>query len=320
MKIVFFGTPDFAVLPLQALLDSGHDVIAVVTQPDRQSGRGRRMKSCPVKVEAQKAGLRTLQPHKVRGSGFIDELKSLRPGVVVVVAYGQILPSEIIHLPEYGCVNIHASLLPKYRGAAPINRAIINGEEKTGITTMLMDEGMDTGPVLLQEETDITPEDTAGSLSRRLSKIGADIILPTLQGLEDGSLKPEPQAGEASYAPLLKKSDGLIQWSKSAEELSDFVRGMNPWPGAYGFLEGERFKILKAVPVYPPEKNIYGEVDGNNEAGVIVRAAKNELVISTGKGGLSLLEIQPAGKPVMPVKAFLQGRRLREGMSFAPGK
>ena len=320
MQVVFFGTPDFAVLPLQALLDSGHDVIAVVTQPDRQSGRGRRMKPCPVKVKAQKAGLRILQPQKARYPGFIDELKILSPAVIVVVAYGQILPSGIIHLPEYGCVNIHASLLPKHRGAAPINRAIINGEEKTGITTMLMDEGMDTGPVLLQEETDIMPEDTAGSLSQRLSKIGADLILPTLQGLEDGSLKPEPQAGEASYAPLLKKSDGLIQWSKSAEELYDFVRGMNPWPGAYAFVEGERVKILKSAPVCLPGKNSSGGAAGNDEAGVIVKAAKNELVISAGSGGLSLLEIQPAGKPVMPVKAFLQGRRLREGMRFDIGE
>jgi methionyl-tRNA formyltransferase len=305
MKLVFFGTPEFAVLPLQTLLGSGHEVLAVVTQPDRQSGRGRHMKACPVKVEARKAGLKILQPGRVRAQEFIEALKALNPSAVVVVAYGQILPAEIIHLPELGCVNIHASLLPGYRGAAPINWAIINGEKKTGITTMLMDEGMDTGPVLLQKETEILPEDTAASLSLRLSKIGADLIIPTLAGLESGEVRPIPQAGEASYAPLLKKDDGLIQWSRSAEELCRFINGMHPWPGAYSILENERIKIIKAVPL-----------DGNAEAGAIERAGKEELIAGTGKGRLSILEIQPSGRPVMSVKAYLQGRRLKEGMRF----
>jgi methionyl-tRNA formyltransferase len=305
MRVVFFGTPEFAVLPLQTLLDSEHEVLAVVTQPDRQSGRGRRVKSCPVKVAGQKAGITIYQPHRVRDPEFISVLKNLNPSVIVVAAYGQILPSDIIHLPEFGCVNIHASLLPDYRGAAPINRAIINGEKKTGVTTMLMDEGMDTGAMLLKKETEITDEDTAGSLSGKLSKVGAELLMPTLRGLENGEILPVPQSGEVSYAPVMKKDDGLIQWSKSAEELRNFVNGMNPWPGAYSFLEKKRIKILKAVPL-----------GGSGQPGVIYRPEKDQLLAGTGKGMLSILEIQPSGKPAMAVKAYLQGRRIEEGMRF----
>lgn len=305
MRLIFFGTPEFAVPSLDALLSSEHEVLAVVTQPDRQSGRGGRMIFCPVKLEAQKVGLKIHQPHKARDTDFIKELKTLNPSVIVVVAYGQILPSAIIHLPKFGCINVHASFLPKYRGAAPINWAIIKGEEKTGITTMLMDEGMDTGPILLQEEIKIKADDTAGSLSHRLSEIGADILMQTLERLEEGSLKPVPQTGNVSYAPVLKKTDGLIQWSKSAKELCSFIRGMNPWPGAYGFLNGERVKILRAV-----------SIEGNGETGVIEKVTKDELLVGTGKGILSIIEIQSSGKRVMAVKAFLQGKRLREGMRF----
>ncbi|MBI5409391.1 MAG: methionyl-tRNA formyltransferase [Nitrospirae bacterium] len=309
MDIVFFGTPEFAVLPLKTLLDSGYEVLAVVTQPDRQSGRGRHLSACPVKVEAQQAGLKVLQPLKVRDAGFIEELRKINTETIVVAAYGQILPSSIIRLPKYGCINIHASLLPKYRGAAPINWAIMNGEKKTGITTMLMDEGMDTGPILFQAETEITPDDTAGSLSLKLSKTGADLIIDTLKGIESGSTKPAPQSDGASYAPLLKKENGLINWTKSAEELCNFIRGVNPWPGAYGFLEGERIKILKAVPL---------EEEG--EVGIIRRVSRDEMIVGTGKGSISILEIQPPGKPVMPVNAFLQGRKIREGMKFGSDK
>lgn len=284
-------------------------MLAIVTQLDRQSGRGRRMVSSPVKLEAQKEGIKIFQPHKVKDTAFIKDLKLFDPSIIVVAAYGQILPSEIIHLPEYGCVNIHASLLPKYRGASPINWAIINGEERTGITTILMDEGMDTGPVLLQEEVEINADDTAGSLSQRLSKIGADVLMQTLEGLEGGSLKPRPQTGDVSYAPILKKTDGLIQWSKSAKELHNFVRGMNPWPGAYSFFESERIKILQTV-----------SVDGNGEIGVINRVTKDELFVGTGEGVLSVLKVQPAGKTIMPVKAFLQGRKIKEGMKFYEGR
>jgi len=305
LKIIFFGTPEFAVPSLKTLLESNHEVIAVVTQPDRQSGRGRRMKSCPVKAVAEEAGIKVLQPRRVREAEFIEELKQLNPSLIVVVAYGQILPAEIIHLPEFGCVNVHASLLPKYRGAAPINKALIDGEEKTGVVTMVMDEGMDTGPLLLKEETKITREDTAGSLSKRLSEIGAARLIPTLKGLEKGSLKPTPQEGEPSYAPVMKKSDGLIQWSSSAEEICNFIRGMNPWPGAYSFIGEERFKILMAFPV-----------EGEGDAGRIESVTKDELLVAAGSGRISITRIQPSGKPVMEISAFLQGRKLVEGMRF----
>ena len=305
MRIIFIGTPEFAVAPLKALLASQHEVIAVVTQPDRQSGRGRKVHACPVKEAALTAGINVLQPGKVREREFINELRSFDPDAIVVVAYGQILPSEIINLPECGCINIHASLLPRYRGASPINRAIIDGESKTGITTMLMDEGMDTGPVLLQEEIEIRPDDTAGSLSDRLSKVGSDLILKTLEGLEKENVTPVPQSGESSYAPMMKKTDGNIDWTKSASELSNFIRGMNPWPGAYTFLEGGRIKILGV--------NI---LDEGGEAGTVERVSKDELIIGAGKGSLSVLEIQPPGKKAMAVSAFLQGKKMKKGMKL----
>ena len=305
MRLVFFGTPEFAVAPLKALLASRHEIIAVVTQPDRQSGRGRKVHACPVKVAALHAGIRVLQPGKVREPEFINALRSFAPDAIVVVAYGQMLPSEIINLPEYGCINIHASLLPGYRGASPINKAIIDGKEKTGITTMLMDEGMDSGPVLLQEEIEIRPDDTAGSLSDRLSNVGSVLILKTLEGLEKGNITPVPQSGESSYAPIMKKTDGRIDWTKSASELSDFIRGMNPWPGAYTFLEGERIKIL-GVEI----------LDETGEAGTVERVSKDELIIGTGKGSLSVLEIQPPGKKAMAVRAYLQGKKMKKGMKL----
>ncbi|MEF9426612.1 MAG: methionyl-tRNA formyltransferase [Candidatus Mariimomonas ferrooxydans] len=305
MRLVFFGTPGFSLPSLNALLGSKHKVLAVVTQPDRKSGRGGQIVFSPVKLRAQKAGLEIFQPNKAGDCLFISNLRSLKPSVIVVVAYGQILPPEIIYLPEFGCINVHASLLPKYRGAAPINWAIINGEGTTGVNTMLMDEEMDTGQVLLQQETEIRPDDTAGSLSQRLSEAGAGILIETLKRMENGSLKPVPQTGEASYARVLKKADGLINWSKSAGELCNFIRGVNPWPGAYSFLNDERVKISKAVPV-----------DERGGAGLISKITANELLVGTGKGVLSILEIQPSGKPVMTVRAFLQGRRLKEGMKF----
>jgi methionyl-tRNA formyltransferase len=307
LKTVFFGTPEFAVPPLNTLLSSGHDILAVVTQPDRQSGRGKKVRICPVKNEAQKKGIRIMQPERVREAEFIEELRGLSPAVIAVVAYGQILPPDIINLPELGCVNVHASLLPKYRGAAPINWAIINGEKVSGVSTMLMDEGMDTGPVLQQQVVEIAPEDTAGSLSTKLAEEGARLLLTTLEGLQNGNLNPQPQTGEATYAPVMNKRDGLIQWTKPAPQLCNFIRGMNPWPGAYGFLEGGRIKILKAEPV-----------DRDAAPGTLERVSKGRLYVGAGQGTISILEIQPPGKPAMTIHAFLQGRNLKDGMRFAP--
>jgi len=305
LKLVFFGTPEFAVLPLQTLLSSNHEILSVVTQPDRQSGRGRHMKPSPVKLEAQKAGLKILQPQSVRDESFIAELKSFNPLAIVLVAYGQILPASIIDLPKLGCINIHASLLPAYRGAAPVNWAIINGEKKTGVTIMLMDEGMDTGPILLQDEIKIRENDTTGSLSLNLSEIGADLLISVLKDLNGGFLKPRAQAGKISYAPILKKTDGLLNWFRSAKSLCNFIRGMNPWPGAYSYLDQERIKILSARPT-----------NDNGLAGVIKKISKDELIICAGNGALSILELQPSGKPAMPIRAFLQGRKLKEGRRF----
>lgn len=305
MRLIFFGTPEFAVPALNALINSEHEVLAVVTQPDKRSGRGRHLVLSPVKAEAQSAGLTILQPNKVKESGFFDELKRFNPEAIVTAAYGQLLPSDIIRLPKFGCINIHASLLPKYRGAAPINWAIINGDKITGITMMFMDEGMDTGPILLQSEEAIRDEDTAATLSERLSLLGAEALIKTLDLLANGLIKPVPQSGDASSAPLLKKDNGLIKWLLPADMLSNLIRGVNPWPGAYTFLDGKRIKILKAA-----------SVDGNGDAGVIFSVKKDELLVGTGKGLLNLIEVQPEGKHIMDIKLFVQGRSLKEGMKF----
>lgn len=305
MKVLFFGTPQFAVPSLDILMASGHEVLAVVTQPDRASGRGRRVVSPPVKVRAQQSGLRVLQPASVREPEFLRILKIMVPSVIVVIAYGQLLQKEILSLPLYGCINVHASLLPRYRGAAPINWAVIRGDRMTGVTTILMDEGMDTGPVLLQEEVVIRSGDTAGSLSEELSRTGAEVLIRTLDVVERGEIVPVPQSGEATYAPPLRKRDGLIDWSRPSGELHNFIRGMHPWPGAYTFLKGERIRVLKAV-----------SLGGEGVPGIVRNASKDELLVGTGEGLLSILDLQVSGRPASGIKAFLQGRRIAGGMKF----
>jgi len=309
MRLVFFGTPEFALPSLTALIGTGYELVAVVTQPDRQRGRGRRLLPTPIKEEALRHGLPVLQPLRVREEPFIKELREVNPDLIVVVAYGQILPPDIIHMPRMGCINLHASLLPKYRGAAPINWAIINGEKKTGVTTMLMDEGMDTGPVLLQKEVDIREDDTAGTLSKRLADEGARLLTITIDAIQKGEIKPVPQSGEPSYAPPLKKADGLIDWSMPASRLHNFIRGVTPWPGAYTFLDNRRLKIIEASPV-----------DGEGRPGFIESLGKDELLIGTGKGLLSIYKIQIEGRPIMDIRSFLQGHRLKVGMSLGEKK
>ncbi len=305
MRVVFFGTPGFAVPALKALISSGHEISAVVTQPDRPHGRGRHVSFSPVKSESMEAGLDVIQPERVNDAGFIEELRSLSADIIVTAAYGQILPSEIIDMPDKGCINIHPSLLPKYRGASPVNQAIIDGEVETGVTTMLMDEGMDTGDILLQKSIGILPDETAGGLSGRLSEAGAGLMLETLEELEKGGIVPRPQNGDASFAPLRKKSDGLIQWARTARELYDFTRGMNPWPCAHTFLGSDMIKILRTEAV-----------DGDGEAGTVIRVDKKALVAGTGSGLLSILEVQPPGKRAMDIRSFLQGRKIQEGTRF----
>lgn len=303
MSIVFFGTPEFAVPSLRALIGSGEDISLVVTQTDKVKGRGHKLSPPPVKVTAQEAGITVLQPDKLNDEIFISELESISPEFIIVVAYGKILPKRILDLPRRGCINVHASLLPKYRGAAPIAWAIIRGEEKTGVATMLLDEGLDTGDILLQRETEISREDTTGSLGRKLADMGASLLRETIKGMRENSIKPIPQSGETIYAPPLRKENGHIEWSGSAEEIFNLVRGMQPWPGAYCHIHGERVTLLKTIPV-----------EGEGRPGSIVRITKDAFLVGTGRGLLSVVELQPAGKKPMSAAAFIHGRRLAEGI------
>ncbi|MBM4137314.1 MAG: methionyl-tRNA formyltransferase [Nitrospira sp.] len=305
MRIVFFGTPSFAVPSLSALLQSGEDISAVVTQTDKRKGRNRTLSPPPVKEFSLERGIRILQPINIKDPLFLSELSAIQPEAIVVVAYGKILPVEILQLPLLGCINVHASLLPKYRGAAPIQWAIISGEKKSGITTMLMDEGLDTGDILLQEETDIAKDDNAETLGKKLSELGAFLLIKTLKGIKKGSVHPIPQRGIPSYAPSLKKDDGKIDWSKAAHEIFNLIRGVYPWPGAYCYFNKERIKI-----------NHVKVIQGSGLPYRIEKAGAGELLIGTGDGLISIVEIQPEGKKPMSATAFLQGRRLKEGTFF----
>jgi len=304
MRIAFFGTPEFAVTSLTALLQSEEEVIVIVTQTDKRKGRGHVSSFSPVKKIALDRGIKILQPVYINDLLFIDVLSTLMPDVIVVVAYGKILSAQILRLPRLGCINVHASLLPKYRGAAPIQRAILNGEKKTGITTMFMDEGLDTGDILLQEEVGIADDDNAETLSKRLADLGASLLLKTIMGIKGRYIKPIPQTGTPSYAPPLKKEDGRLDWSKTAIEIFNLVRALYPWPCAYCYLNEERIKIIKVKVL-----------EGSGMPRRVEKTGK-ELIVGTGKGLISLIELQPEGKRPMPATAFLQGRRLQKGAFF----
>ena len=307
MRVIFMGTPDFAVGTLQALLQSEHEVVAVVTQPDKPKGRGKAMQFTPVKEVASEAGIPVLQPRKVREEAVVEELRSYHPDVIVVVAFGQLIPKSILEMPKYGCVNVHASLLPKYRGAAPIQWAVIDGEEKSGVTTMQMDEGLDTGDMLLTEEVTLDPEETGGSLFDKLSQIGAQLLLKTLEALEDGTVTPRKQPAESTtaYAAMLNKKMGEIDWSQSAVQIERLVRGLNPWPSAYTHLAGKTLKIWKSA-VRPS-----GEQE--KEPGSVILEDKKHFGIQTGDGVLEILELQLEGKKRMSADAFLRGYQLENG-------
>lgn len=307
MRIIFFGTPDFAVPSLKALLAEGEEVVLAVTQPDKVKGRGHRIAQPPVKEFAAAHGIPVIQPPGIRLASFPEELNSYRPDVIVVVAYGRIIPPEVLGLPPLGCINVHGSLLPKYRGAGPIQWALINGERKTGITTMRMDEGLDTGDILMTEETHIGDDDDAVTLGERLAVIGAGLLVKTLKGLKDGSLHARPQEGEASYAPPLTREDGRISWSGSAAHIRNLIRGTYPWPGAVCLLNGERLMIIRASVPAP---------GGRGEPGKITRISAEGIEVGTGEGLLLVKEVKPEGKKAMPASAFANGRRLKEGMSF----
>lgn len=307
MKIVFMGTPQFAVAPLRSLVEAGHTVLGVVTRVDKPSGRGRTLTPPAVKDAAIRLGLPVYQPKRVREPGFIETLRTIAPEAIVVAAYGQILPKEILSLPKYGCINIHASLLPFYRGAAPINWAIIRGETRTGITIMQMDEGMDTGAILMQETVSIEPHDTAGTLTEKLSGLGARLITAAFPLVESHTLAPAAQGGsQATLAPLLKKEDGLIDWTMPPEQIRNRVRGLTPWPGAYTFLDGYMIKILDTETA-----------SGRGEPGVIYPGSQGTLDVGAGEGRLRILRLQPAGKRPMSAADFSHGHRGLEGKKFS---
>lgn len=298
MKIVFMGTPDFAVSTLESLVQGGHKVIAAVTQPDKPKGRGKSVLMTPVKEKALEYGIAVYQPVKARDPEFVELLRGLNPDVIVVVAFGQILPKEILDIPKYGCVNVHASLLPKYRGAAPIQWAVIDGEEKSGVTTMLMNEGLDTGDMLEKAELVLDEKETGGSLFDKLSKLGGELILSTLEKLENGTAVRTPQ-GESgtSYAKMLHKSMGEIDWMMDAVKIERLIRGLNPWPSAYTSLKGKTLKIWAADVV---------EGEGTGNPGCVT-VTKDELLVETGKGYLAIRELQLEGKKRMDIASFLRG-------------
>lgn len=305
MRIVFMGTPDFSVPALEALVKGGHEVIAAVTQPDKPKGRGKAVQMTPVKEKALELGIPVYQPSRVRDPEFVEFFRSLNPDAVVVVAFGQILPKAILDIPRYGCINIHASLLPKYRGAAPIQWAVIDGEKETGITTMYMNEGLDTGDMLERTVIPLDEKETGGSLHDKLSAAGGRLILSTLKGLEEGTLKGIPQGdGETCYAKMLKKSLGDIDWSMDAEAIERLIRGLNPWPSAYTCLNGKTLKIWEA----DVQNRDYGVAPGT-----IAEAGKDELVVQTGKGSLILRSVQLEGKKRMDIPSFLRGYSVDEG-------
>ncbi len=315
MKIIFMGTPDFAVSALEALCRAGKDVILAVTQPDRQKGRGRKVIETPVKICAEKWGVPVYQPVRIREAEPIEKIRSLEPDLIVVAAFGQILPRELLEIPRLGCVNIHASLLPRLRGAAPIQWAVINGDHESGITLMQMNEGLDTGDILFQESVPIGPEETGESLYEKLAKLGGEMIVRYLPAIEAGQISPVRQDDEkSSYAPMLRKEMGEIDWSKSAEQISRTLRGMLPWPGAYTTLNGHVLKVWRAEVREMTDPVLSGILsDQDVLPGIVLGADKKALYVRTGEGVLALLEVQLEGKKRMTTDAFLRGTRIPTG-------
>jgi methionyl-tRNA formyltransferase len=304
------GTPDFAVPGLEALLDNGYDVIDVITQPDRARQRGRKVVASPVKQKAIQRGLTVTQPENIKNPDVVSFLNECYPDAIVVIAYGQILPPDILKIPPLGCINVHASLLPKYRGAAPIQWALINGEQETGVTTMLMDEGMDTGDILLQERIPIQNNDNTDSLYDKLSKSGAKLLVDTLEGLKKNKIQPRPQDNAlATYSPMLKKEDGLINWSLKANDIWNMIRGMNPWPGAYTMWNGNFVKILEAEIV----QNNQGQIPGE-----ITEKLKNiGFVVKCGTDALLVKALQVPGSKVLRAQEFMSGHPIGVGDRLA---
>jgi methionyl-tRNA formyltransferase len=303
--IIFMGTPQFAVPALKALHKNDQDIALVVTQPDRPKGRGRKLTPSPVKEMAMNLGCSVIQPPSVRTTEFSNCIEKHTPDFIVVVAFGHIIPKNILAIPKIATINIHASLLPKYRGPAPIQWAIINEEKETGITTMLMDEGLDTGDILLSSKLKIASDDTSDTLHGRLADLGADLLIQTLNAYETGDIHPMPQDHtQATYAPILKKNDGRMNWKLPAESLETFIRGMTPWPGAFSFHEKKRLKFFKAKAI---------AMNTKASPGTVIKGFPDELWISTGKGVLSIIELQGESGKRLLVKNFLRGYKLPPG-------
>jgi methionyl-tRNA formyltransferase len=306
LKVVFLGTSEFSCPSLEILLASSHEILAVVTQPDRPKGRGQKRAFSPIKSLSLAKNLPVFQPERVQDPTFLEVLKSLHPDLIVVVAYGQILTSSVLSIPPRGCVNVHASLLPKYRGAAPIARAILGGETRTGVTTMFMDRGMDTGPILLTEETEIGDSDTMGTLHDRLSGMGAHLLVRTFDGLEKGTITPRPQdPSQATYAPKIEKEEGRINWDTPAPQLFNLLRAFDPWPGAFTVWADRTLKLF--LP-----KLVEGEA--MEAPGTVAHAAANGLRIATSQGYLLVRELQLENRPRMSVAEFLRGYPLKPGV------
>lgn len=308
MRIIFMGTPDFSVPALKALVEAGHDVIAVITQPDKPKGRGKEVQMPPVKEQALEYNIPVYQPVKARDTEFVKFLTDLAPDVMVVAAFGQLLPKSILDIPKFGCINIHASLLPKYRGASPIQYAVINGEKESGITTMMMAEALDTGDMLDQAKVTLDLKETGGSLHEKLSQIGGSLIIKTLNKIEDKTAIRIPQdESKFTYVGMIRKTMGDINWSMEADVIERLIRGLNPWPSAYTGWNGKVIKIWEADVI---DKEYAGAI------GEVVEVGKDCLVVKTGKGGLSIKELQMQGKKRMDIGAFLRGYQIAEGTVF----
>lgn len=318
MKIIFMGTPDFAKESLKAIYEAGHNILAVVTNPDRPKGRGMKMLASPVKEYALEKELQILQPEKIKNNTeFINKIKELNPDVICVVAYGKILPKEILEIPEYGCVNVHGSLLPKYRGAAPIQWAVLNGDKTTGITTMYMDEGMDTGDMILKKEVEIKENETTGELWNKLAYEGGQLLVETLKQIEQKTAPRIPQTGEFTIAPMLDKKMAKINWEeKTANQIKNLVRGLNPIMGAYTMLENKKIKFWKVENI---SQNELKTIDTNaKKPGTILLAdSKIGLYIQTIDGAIKVLEIQGENSKRMNIQDFLRGNKLQQGAVFS---
>lgn len=305
MRVIFMGTPDFSVPTLEEIIKAGHEVVLVVSQPDKAVGRSKALKYTPVKECALAHGIEVYQPEKIRAEECVEYLKSYNADIIIVEAFGQIVTKEILDMPRYGCVNVHASLLPKYRGAAPIQWTVINGDKITGVTTMRMDEGIDTGDMIMKQEVAVDEEETGGSLFDKLAQTGAKLCVKTMEAIENGTAVCTPQDdSQATHTGKIKKELGSIDWSADAEVIERLIRGLNPWPSAYTRLEDKNLKIWKA-------KVVSHEVTA--APGCILKAEKDELKIQAGNGVLALLEVQLEGKKRMTTDAFLRGYHISEG-------